>query len=94
MESNSTKVSTPKSIYEPDGEQNVSDMQAKFDSLKLKEKTKNVKKRSKNKVSKKSEKKESIAIRTSQRLKDCETPKVSALNFGCAFQCFFASRQL
>ena len=46
MESNSTKVSTPKSIYEPDGEQNVSDMQAKFDSLKLKEKTKNVKKRS------------------------------------------------
>ena len=89
MESNSTKVSTPKSIYEPDGEQNVSDMQAKFDSLKLKEKTKNVKKRSKNKVSKKSEKKESIAIKSSQRIKDPEVPKVSAMNFGCAFQCLF-----
>ena len=87
MESNSTKVSTPKSQYEL--ENDVNDMQAKFDSLKLKEKTKNVKKRSKNKVSKKSEKKESIAIRSSQRLKDREIPKVSALNFGCAFQCLF-----
>lgn len=89
MESNSTKVLTPKSQYELDREQNVSDMEAKFDSLNLKEKTKNVKKRSKNKVSKKSEKKESIAIRSSQRLKDREIPKVSALNFGCAFQCLF-----
>ena len=89
MESNSTKVSTPKSIYEPDGEQNVSDMQAKFDSLKLKEKTKIVEKRSKNKVSKKSEKKECIAIKSSQRLQDCDIPKVSALDFGCAFQCIF-----
>ena len=87
MESNSTKVSTPKSQYEL--ENDVNDMQAKFDLLKLKEKTKNVKKRSKNKVSKKSEKKESIAIRSSQRLKDREIPKVSALNFGCAFQCLF-----
>ena len=84
MESNSTMVSTPKSIYEPDGEQNVNDMQAKFDSLKLKEKPKNMKKRSKNKVSKKSEKKESIAIRSSQRIKDREITKVSALNFECA----------
>ena len=89
MESNSAKVSTPKSIYEPDGEENVNDMQAKFDSLKLKEKTKIVKKRSKNKVSKKSEKKESIAIKSSQRIKDPEVPKVSAMNFGCAFQCLF-----
>ena len=87
MESNSTKVSTPKSQYEL--ENDVNDMQAKFDLLKVKEKTKNVKKRSKNKVSKKSEKKESIAIRSSQRLKDREIPKVSALNFGCAFQCLF-----
>ena len=87
MESNSTKVSTPKSQYEL--ENDVNDMQAKFDLLKLQEKTKNVKKRSKNKVSKKSEKKESIAIRSSQRLKDREIPKVSALNFGCAFQCLF-----
>ena len=87
MESNSTKVSTPKSQYEL--ENDVNDMQEKFDSLKLKEKTKNVKKRSKNKVSKKSEIKESIAIRSSQRLKDREITKVSALNFGCAFQCFF-----
>ena len=87
MESNSTKVSTPKSQYELKND--VNDMQEKFDSLKLKEKTKNVKKRSKNKVSKKSEKKESIAIRSSQRLKDREIPKVSALNFGCAFQCLF-----
>ena len=89
MESNSAKVSTPKSIYEPDGKENVNDMQAKFDSLKLKEKTKIVKKRSKNKVSKKSEKKESIAIKSSQRIKHPEVPKVSAMNFGCAFQCLF-----
>ena len=87
MESNSTKVSTPKSQYEL--ENDVNDMQAKFDLLKLKEKTKNVKKRSKNKVSKKSEKKESIAIRSSQRLKDREIPKVSAFNCACAFQCLF-----
>ena len=91
MESNSTKVSTPKSQYELDGEQNVTDTQTKFDLLKLKEKTKIVKKRSKNKVSKKSEIKESIATRSSQKH---EIPNVSALNFGCAFQCFFASRQL
>ena len=84
MESNSAKVSTPKSIYEPD-----SDMQEEIDSLKLKEKTKNVKKRSKNKVSKKSEKKESIAIKSSQRIKDPKVPKVSAMNFGCEFQCLF-----
>ena len=89
MESNSAKVSTPKLQYELDREQNVSDMEAKFDTLELKEKAKNVKKRSKNKVSKKSEKKESIAIRSSQRIKDPEIPKVSALNFGCAFQCLF-----
>ena len=87
MESNSTMVSTPKSQYEL--ENDVNDMQEKFDSLKLKEKTKNVKKRSKNKVSKKSEKKESIAIGSSQRLIDREIPKVSALDFGCAFQCLF-----
>ena len=55
-------VSSPKSIYEPDGEPDVSDMQAEFDSLKLKEKAKNVKKRSKNKVPKKSEKKKNALL--------------------------------
>jgi len=64
-------------------------MQGKFDSLKLEEKPKNVKKRSENKVSKKSEKKECIAIKSSKRIKDREIPKVSASNFECAFQCLF-----
>ena len=44
MESNSAKVSTPKSQYELDSEQNVSDMEAKLDLLELKEIAKNVKK--------------------------------------------------
>ena len=85
MESNSTKVSSPISPYELNKEQNVRDRRAKFDSLKLKEKAEDVKnKQKKKKVSKKSEKKESIAIRSSQRVKDREIAKVSALNFECA----------
>ena len=85
MESNSTEVSSPISPYELNKAQNVRDRQAKFDSLKLKEKAEDVKnKPKKKKVSKKSEKKESVAIRSSQRLKDLEIIKVSALNFECA----------
>ena len=84
MESNSTKVSSPISPYELNKEQNVRDRKAKCDSLKLKEKAEAAKKPKKKKVSKKREKKESIAIRSSQRIKDREITKVSALNFECA----------
>ena len=89
MESNSAKVLTPKSHYELTKEQNISDRKAKFDSLKLEEKVRDAKeadakKNRKNKVSKKSDKKESIAIRSSQRLKDQEIINVSGMNFECA----------
>ena len=86
MESNSTEVSSPISPYELNKAQNVRDRQAKFDSLKLKEKAEDVKnnKNKKKRSSKRREKKESVAIRSSQRLKDLEIIKASALNFECA----------